>query len=96
MFIALIIFVVSLAALVYASDKLVDTAVSLARVFAVSSGVLGLTIIAIGTSLPEVASSVVACINNYPGVAFGNVAGSNLCNIGLILSLAVFVFSFFY
>src|SRR5690606_18904612 len=44
-------------------------------------------VVAIGTSLPEVAASVVAAYRGYPGLALGNVVGSNICNVGLILAL---------
>jgi cation:H+ antiporter len=82
-----LILLVSLAALVIASDKLVDGVVQLARRLGVSTMVVGLTVVAVGTSLPELMASSVASYRGYPGLALGNVLGSNSCNIGLILGL---------
>lgn len=63
----------------------VEAATSIARTFNVSEAVIGVTIIAIGTSLPELVTSVMAAIRGSGGVALGNVVGSNIFNIGLIL-----------
>ena len=60
---------------------LLEGSVQLAREFGVSDVVIGLTIIAIGTSLPELAASVMAAIRGHPGLAIGNVMGSNLFNM---------------
>ena len=51
----------------------------------VSEAVIGLTIVAVGTSLPELATSVVAAVKNEPGIAIGNVIGSNIFNVLLVL-----------
>lgn len=60
---------------------LVDGAVTLARVYGISESVIGLTIVAVGTSMPELVTSVVAAIRKQSEVAFGNVVGSNIYNI---------------
>lgn len=77
-----------LAALVFGGDKFVDGASSLARHIGISEATIGLTIVAIGTSLPELATSVVAALKNQPGLAVGNVIGSNIFNILLILGVS--------
>lgn len=63
----------------------VEAATSIARTFSVSEAVIGVTVVAIGTSLPELVTSVMAAIRRSTGVALGNVVGSNIFNIGLIL-----------
>ncbi len=76
------------AMLVFGSQWLVEAAVSIARFFGVSELVIGLTVIAIGTSLPEGATSVVAAIRGERDIAVGNVIGSNLFNILCVLGLS--------
>ena len=84
---ALVIFVSvsGLAAIVWGADLLVDGAVSLARLLGVSEEVIGLTIIAFGTSLPELATSCMAAFRHQTDVALGNVIGSNIWNIVFIM-----------
>lgn len=84
----LIILAASVAILLVASDKFVEAAASIANRLGISSMVIGLTVVAIGTSLPEAAASVVASLRGHSDIALGNVVGSNICNIGLILGLA--------
>lgn len=67
--------------LVFASDLLVDNAVAIAQQLGVSEAVIGLTIIAAGTSLPELATSIVSALKKNPDIAIGNIVGSNLFNI---------------
>lgn len=81
----------SLAATLYGSQLVVDNAVKLAEVFGVSSLVVGSTIIAIGTSLPEVAGTIAAAKLKKPDIVFGNIFGSNLFNIGLVGGVAILV-----
>ena len=81
----------SLAATLYGSQLVVDNAVKLAEVFGVSSLVIGSTIIAIGTSLPEVAGTIAAAKLKKPDIVFGNIFGSNLFNIGLVGGVAILV-----
>jgi cation:H+ antiporter len=80
--------VAGLGLLVLGSRWFVDGAISLARVLGVSEVVVGLTIVAGGTSLPEVATSVVAAIRGERDIAVGNVVGSNIYNLLLILGVA--------
>jgi cation:H+ antiporter len=77
-----------LALLVFGSNLLVENAVILARLLEVSEAVIGLTIIAAGTSMPELATSVVAALRRQPDIAVGNVVGSNIFNILGILGVA--------
>jgi cation:H+ antiporter len=74
--------------LVVSAHLLVTSAVFFAHAFGVSELVIGLTIVAVGTSLPEMATSVVAARRNEPEIALGNVVGSNIFNILLILGAA--------
>ena len=73
--------------LVYGSTVFVESAVSLARLMGISEAIIGLSIIALGTSIPELATSLVAAYNKEPGLAVGNVVGSNLFNILGILGI---------
>jgi cation:H+ antiporter len=79
---------VGLALLVIGSRWLVDGAIAFARHFGISEAVIGLTIVAAGTSLPEVASSIVAAVRGERDIAVGNVIGSNIFNILGCLGLA--------
>lgn len=74
-----------LAGLVFGGNLFVDGASGIARSMGVSEAVIGLTLVAGGTSLPELATSVVAAIKKNPGIAIGNVIGSNLFNIFFVL-----------
>ena len=74
-----------LAGLVFGSNLFVDAASSVATQLGVSQSVIGLTIVAGGTSLPELATSVVAAYKGQSAIAIGNVIGSNVFNILLIL-----------
>ncbi|SCD19823.1 K+-dependent Na+/Ca+ exchanger related-protein [Proteiniphilum saccharofermentans] len=79
---------VGLAGLVYGSDLLVENAVIIAGRLGMSEAMIGLTIVAAGTSMPELATSVVAAIKKRADIAIGNVVGSNIFNILLILGVA--------
>jgi cation:H+ antiporter len=84
-----IIFVVcGLGLLVLGSRFFVDGAVGLARAIGVSEAVIGLTIVALGTSLPELATSVIAAIKKEEDIAIGNIIGSNIFNILAILGVS--------
>lgn len=74
--------------LVLGADWLVDAAVAVAREFGVSDLVIGLTIVAVGTSAPEIATSLVAALRGEREIAVGNVVGSNIFNIFACLGLA--------
>lgn len=70
-----------LIALVFGSDFFVEGAVGVGRKLGISEAVIGLTVVAFGTSLPEVVTSVIAAIHRHSGLAIGNVLGSNIFNI---------------
>ena len=71
--------------LVYGADITLDSAVKIATSFGISERVIGITLLAGGTSLPELAASLVAASKGHGALAFGNVIGSNIANILLIL-----------
>lgn len=77
-----------LAILIFGSRLLVEHAVALAKGFGISEAVIGLTIVAAGTSMPELATSVVAAIRKQSDIAIGNIVGSNVFNILGILGVA--------
>jgi len=74
------------------SDILVDSAVFIATSFGISPAIIGLTMIAIGTSLPELATSAMASKKGESDISIGNVLGSNVFNTLLVLGLAAFLF----
>jgi cation:H+ antiporter len=80
--------VVGLAGLIIGGKLIVDNAVELARLFGMSERIIGLTIVSIGTSLPELATSVAAVRKKKVDIAIGNVVGSNIFNTFLILGLS--------
>ena len=77
--------VLGLAALIGGGQIFVNGAIGIARSLGISEAVIGVTIVAVGTSLPELATSVVAAMKKNPEIAIGNVIGSNLINIFFIL-----------
>lgn len=83
--------VIGLVLLVLGSRWLVDTAVIFAKYLGVSEVVIGLTIVAAGTSLPEVVTSIIAAIRGERDIAVGNVVGSNIFNIMAVLGIASIV-----
>lgn len=80
-----------LGALVFGSHLLIDGSVSIAKWFGLSDRVIGLTIIAAGTSLPELATTIQASLKNQHDIAFGNIVGSNIFNILWILGFTALV-----
>lgn len=79
--------VLGLIAIIYGADLLVNGAVAIARLLGVSEEMIGLTIIAFGTSLPELATTGMAAYRHQNGVALGNILGSNIWNIVFIMGL---------
>ncbi len=79
---------VGIAALVIGAESLVRGAVHLAQAMGASEALIGLTLVAVGTSLPELATSVVAARRGETDIAVGNVLGSNVFNIGWVLGMA--------
>lgn len=88
------LFVAGLAALVAGGQALVSGAIDIARLMGVSETAIGLTVVAVGTSLPELAASLAAALRGKPGLAIGNVVGSNIYNIlmigGVTMTIAPF------
>jgi cation:H+ antiporter len=83
--------VIGLVLLVFGSSLLVDSAVSISRYFGLSELVIGLTVIAAGTSLPEVAASVIAAIKGERDIAVGNVIGSCIFNLLAVLGITTLI-----
>lgn len=73
------------------ADVLVRGAVGIARVLRISAAVIGLTIVSMGTSLPELTVSVAAALRGASDLAFGNVVGSNIFNIGAVLAISALI-----
>ena len=88
---SLILMLVGLGSLVFGSNLFVDGAVAIAEKFGVSQAVIGLTIVALGTSLPELTTSIVASFKNENDIAIGNAVGSNVFNILSILGISSLV-----
>ena len=80
--------------LVVGSELLIDGAVSIAKAVGVSDAVIGLTLVAFGTSLPELATAVVAALRRHADVAIGNIIGSNIFNVLGILGVLALVTPF--
>ena len=78
-------------ALVFGSNMLIEGATGIARAFGISEAVIGVTLVAIGTSLPELAAVIVAAIRNHADVALGNVLGSNVFNVFGMLGLTAVI-----
>ncbi len=89
MFLSILIFVVSIAVLLIASDKFVDSSEKIGLALGMSSFAAGATIVAFGTSLPELATSIVSVYSGTSEVVIGNAVGSNITNILLVLGAAV-------
>ncbi|MFV0575199.1 MAG: calcium/sodium antiporter [Vibrio sp.] len=83
--------IVGLALLLYSADLLVENAVIIAKYFGMSDLVIGLTIIAIGTSLPELAASLAGVLKGEDDMAVGNIIGSNIFNILAVMGLPALI-----
>lgn len=88
---ALILLLAGFSLLAWAANTSVAGAATLARKIGLSPRLIGLTIIALGTSIPEMIVSVVAALHNNPNIAIGNVMGSNIVNIGLVLGITALI-----
>ncbi len=92
MLLNIILFILGFVFLIGGSEFFVKAAASIAKRLGVSEFVIGLTVVALGTSIPELASSIVASLKHESGVVIGNIVGSNIANIGLIIGItAVFM-----
>jgi len=91
MWLEITLFILGIILLIKGADWLVDSASSLAKKFGVSTLIIGLTVVAFGTSMPELVVNVIAAIKGASGVAFGNIIGSNISNILLVLGITALI-----
>jgi len=87
-----LLFIIGFIALIKGADLLVDGASAIAKKFKISDLVIGLTIVALGTSAPELFVNIFASLNGNADIAIGNILGSNICNILLILGISALIF----
>ncbi len=85
--VSVVMSLLGLGALLGGADMLVDAAITLARAYGVSELIIGLSLIALGTSLPEVVMAVVASLKKHSDMVIGNIVGSNIFNLLLILGV---------
>ena len=86
-----VLFAIGIYLLIKSADFIVDSSSSIAKKFGVSSLVIGLTVVAFGTSLPELVVNLFAAINGSGAVSFGNIIGSNIANVLLILGITAVI-----
>ncbi|MDQ2069533.1 calcium/sodium antiporter [Natronospira bacteriovora] len=91
MLLQIVAIIAGLGLTIWSADRFVDGAATTAARLGISPLVIGLTIIAVGTSAPEIATSALAAAQGYPGLGIGNAVGSNVANIGLILGITALV-----
>ena len=91
MFLSVLLLIIGLAVLVVGGEFLVRGAASIALRLRLSPLVVGLTIVAFGTSAPELFISVQAALEGSPDLAMGNVIGSNICNLALVLGITAVI-----
>lgn len=91
MILDIILLVVGFVVLIYSADRLVEGASSVASKLGVSAFVIGLTVVAFGTSMPEMFVNVLASISGNSGLAIGNVIGSNTINIFIVVGVAAII-----
>ena len=87
----LCVFILGFVMLVKGADIFIDGAAAIATRRGVSEHLIGLTLVAFATSIPELAVSDIAAFQGVEGIAIGNVVGSNIANIGLVLGVAIFI-----
>lgn len=92
-FVSIIFVILGLVGLVIGSDLFIDGSVQLAKILGASEFLIGLTIVAVGTSLPELVTSIVASIKNESDILVGNIVGSNIFNILAIIGIAAMITS---
>ena len=86
---AFLLVVVSCGMLAFGADMLIDNATIIAKALNISDKVIGLTIVALGTSLPELAASLIAATKKQMDISLGNVIGSNIFNILAVLGISL-------
>lgn len=87
----LMLLIIGILGLFFGSDMLVDSAVNISKNLGISERIIGVTVIAIGTSLPELVTSVIAALNKKPDIAIGNILGSNIMNVLAIIGITALV-----
>ena len=87
-----LLFIIGIALLIKGADWLVDGSSSIAKKLGIPALVIGLTIVAFGTSMPELIVSLLAALKGEADVAFGNIVGSNNANLLLILGIAALIY----
>ena len=87
-----ILFILGLILLVKGADFLVDGASDFAKDYGVSKWIIGVTIVAFGTSLPEFTVSLIAALKNLGDITMGNIIGSNIANVGLVIGVAALLY----
>lgn len=87
MLVSLLIFIVALSGLVFSSNKFIESAESIGRSWGISPFIIGVTLVAFGTSLPELTTSIVSVYSGSSSIVVGNVIGSNITNILLVLGI---------
>ena len=88
---AIIMIIASCGALTFGANLLIDSAVSIAKDFGVSERVISVTLVAFGTSVPELATSIMAAIRKENDIAIGNVVGSNIFNILFVIGCSALI-----
>lgn len=88
MFLSVILIIIGFVLLIIGADVLVDGSSGIAKKFHIPEIIIGLTIVSIGTSMPELFVSITSALDGYSDMAIGNIIGSNLCNLLLILGLS--------
>ena len=83
--------IVGMGLIIFGSDVTVDAATELAKIFGMSERFIGLTIVALGTSLPELVTSVVAARRGKADIAIGNIVGSNIFNILFVVGTSALI-----
>jgi len=92
MIVDILLLIIGLAVLIYGGDLLVNGSVKIAKHFSISPLIIGMTIVAFGTSAPELIVSIKASLAGSSEIAIGNVVGSNIANLGLVLGLTALIF----
>jgi cation:H+ antiporter len=92
MLITYVLFIIGFVLLIKGADLLVDGAASIAKKFSISNLVIGLTVVAFGTSAPELAVNFISSFQGNTDLAIGNIVGSNIANIFLILGIAAIIY----
>lgn len=85
---ACILIIIGLVGLIIGGNLIVENAITIAKVWGVSEAIIGVTIVALGTSLPELATSAIAATKKNVDIAIGNIIGSNIFNIFFVLGIS--------